>query len=202
MSTSGSSFETGHVEAGGVSVPYLDAGEGPVLVHLRGATGGEQTPAHDLLAGERRVVAFDVPGAGEAPEVMLRAISDLGIDRFDLMATSLAARTAVGMAVAGPERVSALVLESPDGGPELERALPLLQVPVLAVFGTRDMVLPPEAGRRCKQLLPGCQLLYVYDAGHSVATDRPEAFTEAVADFLAHQDQYVVSRRTGMLFPR
>jgi pimeloyl-ACP methyl ester carboxylesterase len=56
-------------------------------------------------------------------------------------------------------------------------------------------------GRIYKQLLPNCQLLFVYDAGHAVAADRPEAFAEAVADFLERHEQYVVSRRSSVLFP-
>lgn len=70
-----------------------------------------------------------------------------------------------------------------------------LQVPALVVIGTRDRVVPPEMGRIYKRLLPRCQLLFVYDAGHAVAADRPEAFAEAALDFLAHYEQYVVSRR-------
>ena len=31
--------------------------------------------------------------------------------------------------------------------------------------------------------MPNCHLVYVYDAGHAISTDRPEAFTEVVADF-------------------
>ena len=101
------------------------------------------------------------------------------------------------------ERTWPLVMRllAPDRDPELEAAMPGLQVPVLVVFGTQDRIIPPEMGRIYKQLLPSCQLLYVYDAGHAVSTDRPEAFTEAVADFLERHEQYVVSRRSSVLFP-
>jgi pimeloyl-ACP methyl ester carboxylesterase len=76
-----------------------------------------------------------------------------------------------------------------------------LQVAVLVVVGTRDEQSPPEVGRTYKRLLPNCQLLFVYDAGHAVAADRPEAFAEAVSDFLEHHERYVVSRRSSALFP-
>jgi pimeloyl-ACP methyl ester carboxylesterase len=79
--------------------------------------------------------------------------------------------------------------------------MPGLQVSVLVVFGTEDRLIPPELGRTYKQLLPNCQLLYVYDAGHATAADRPEAFVEAVADFLDRHEQYVVSQRSSVLFP-
>ena len=92
-------------------------------------------------------------------------------------------------------------LLAPDRDPELQDAMRQLQVPVLVVFGVRDRAIPPAMGRIYKRLLPRCQLLLVYDAGHAVSTDRPEAFTEAVADFIARHEQYVVSRRSTVLFP-
>jgi pimeloyl-ACP methyl ester carboxylesterase len=92
-------------------------------------------------------------------------------------------------------------LMAPPRDEELEAAMPGLAVPVLVLFGTEDRLIPPEMGRAYKQLLPNCQLLYVYDAGHAVAADRPEAFAEAVSDFLDRHEQYVVSQRTSVLFP-
>jgi pimeloyl-ACP methyl ester carboxylesterase len=172
------------------------------LVHLHGP--GAPTPAHDLLALERRIVGLET---WDRAETLLEATSALGIDQFDLMGTSDGATTALRAALAAPERVRALVLESPSAirpdarDRELEQAMTGLQVPVLVVFGTEDRRTPPETGRLYKQLLPNCQLLFVYDAGHAVAADRPEAFAEAVSDFLERHEQYVVSRRSSVLFP-
>jgi pimeloyl-ACP methyl ester carboxylesterase len=174
------------------------------LVHLHGPGAVTPAPAHDLLARERRVVDLETVDTAEA---MLEAVSALGIDQFDLMGASDGATTALLAALTAPERVRALVLESPAAirpearDQELEQAMTGLQVPVLVVFGTEDRRTPPEMGRIYKQLLPNCQLLFVYDAGHAVAADRPEAFAEAVADFLERHEQYVVSRRSTVLFP-
>jgi len=176
--------------------------EGPALVHLHDA--GARTPAHDLLARERRVIEFAMP---RTAATMLEAVSGLGIDRFDLMGTSSGATIALSAALTAPERVRALVLESPNaiapptGDPELEGALSGLQAPVLVVVGTEAAPIAAETGRTLKQLLPNCQLLYVFDAGDAVAADRPEAFAEAVSDFLERHEQYVVSTRSSVLFP-
>src|SRR5690242_14457663 len=114
-----------HVEADGFRIRYVEAGEGAPLVHLHGGGGLTLTPAHDLLAGGRRVIAFEMPGFGESPEntrhetmpdmarTMLAAVTALGIDQFDLMGTSFGSRTALWAAQIAPERVRALVLESP-----------------------------------------------------------------------------------------
>ena len=261
-------WQEGHVQADGFRIRYVHAGDGPPLVHLHGGGGLTLTPAHDLLARERRVIAFEMPGFGDSPEntrhrsmtdmarTMLGAVSGLDIDGFDLMGTSFGGKTALCAALTAPERVRALVLESPAAirpegherrpqpatpqelvamlhahpervpprppssieqrakvapmvrrlmaparDAELEAAMPGLQVPVLVVFGTADRLIPPEIGRVYTQLLPSCQLLYVYDAGHAVAADRPEAFAEAVGDFLDRHEGYVVSQRSSVLFP-
>jgi len=255
-----------HVEADGFRIRYVESGDGAPLVHLHGGGGLVMTPAHDLLARERRVIAFEMPGFGESPEntrhetmpdmarTMLEAVSALGVEEFDLMGTSFGSKTALWTALIAPERLRALVLESPAAirpegrrpqpatpeelvallhahpervpprpassieqrartrpmvtrlmgpprDPELEEAMPGLQVPVLAVFGTEDRMIPSEMGRAYRQLLPRCHLLFVYDAGHAVAADRPEAFTEAVSDFLDRHEQFVVSQRSSVLFP-
>jgi len=180
-----------------------DTTRGATLVHLRGAGGAAPEPSEELLGGMRRVIAFDAPDAADPAEAVLAAVAGLGIETFDVLGTSGGAATALRVAIRAPERVSALVLESPvvARDAELEEALRGLAVPVLVLVGTRDEVVPPETGRVYRELLPNCQLLYVYDAGHAIAADRPEAFTEAVADFLERREQYVVSRASSVLFP-
>jgi pimeloyl-ACP methyl ester carboxylesterase len=84
------------------------------------------------------------------------------------------------------------VLTGSDPG-ALRTALAGLDVPTMVVFGTRDGLIAPESGRDYKRLIPRCTLVYVYDAAHEVAADRPEAFADLVVDFLARRDAHVVS---------
>src|SRR5262245_41543366 len=58
---------------------------------------------------------------------------------------------------------------------ELEAGLRALEAPALAVFGTEDRVSPPELGRTYNEIIPRCHFVLVYDAGHAVAEERPEA---------------------------
>jgi pimeloyl-ACP methyl ester carboxylesterase len=91
------------------------------------------------------------------------------------------------------------------GGPardaDLERRLSELAVPTLVLFGTRDAVIPPEMGHLYKELIPNSHLVFVYDAGHAISTERPEAFTEVVADFLERRDAFVISRTETVIHP-
>jgi pimeloyl-ACP methyl ester carboxylesterase len=259
-------FREGFVEADGFRIRYMEAGEGPALVHLHGAGGLRLSPAHDLLAKQFRVVTFEMPGFGASPEntktqtmpelatTMAAAADKLGLDRYDLMGTSFGGKAALWLALQQPERVTGLVLESPaairpEGGapppsspealarllyahPErqppapapdpavlakqqrlvarlrgpnrdrdLETQLPRLKAPTLVVFGTRDRMIPPEMGHFYKELIPNCHLVLVYDVGHAIGAERPEAFVEVVADFLARHEAFVISRTETIIHP-
>jgi pimeloyl-ACP methyl ester carboxylesterase len=259
-------FREGFVDADGFRIRYMEAGEGPPLVHLHGAGGLRLSPGHDLLARRFRVIAFEMPGFGASAEntrsrsmadlaaTMGRAIAALGLDRVNLWGTSFGGKAALFLAAQEPASVAALVLESPaairpegtrrpagtpeeiarrlyahpervppappvdpavgakvarltsrlrgpDRDPDLECRLPDLNVPTLVLFGTEDRVIPPEMGRFYKQLMPNCHLVLVYDAGHAIATDRPEAFEEAVADFVERREAFVISRAETLVHP-
>ncbi len=259
-------FREGFVDADGFRIRFLEAGKGTPLVHLHGAGGMRLTRAHDRLSRRWRVIVFEMPGFGQSPEntrtqtlselaaTMESAVSRLGIDRFDLMATSFGGRVALWMALQQPERVQALVLESPavirpaghrppsgtpeeiarlihahperlgplpaadpavqakqralvgrlrgpDRDMELETRMSDFAIPALVLFGTLDRVMPPDMGRCYKTLLPNCHLVFVYDAGHEISTDRPEAFADVTEDFLERREAFVISRTETAIHP-
>ena len=74
-------------------------------------------------------------------------------------------------------------------------------MPALVVLGTRDGLIPPEFGRIYKQLMPTAHLVFVYDAGHAIGAERPEAFVEVVSDFLERDEAFVISRASTVLLP-
>jgi pimeloyl-ACP methyl ester carboxylesterase len=92
-------------------------------------------------------------------------------------------------------------LRGPNRDADLESRLPGLVTPTLVLFGTLDRVIAPAMGRVYKDLIPGCHLVFVYDAGHAISTDRPEAFTEVVGDFLERHDAFVISRSATVIHP-
>lgn len=104
---------------------------------------------------------------------------------------------------AAQARMRALVarLRGPDRDSDIETPLRGLAVSTLVLFGTVDQVIPPEMGRFYKELLPNCHLVFVYDAGHAISTDRPEAFAEVTADFLDRHEAFVVSRTETIIHP-
>ncbi|HSB60248.1 MAG TPA: alpha/beta fold hydrolase, partial [Vicinamibacteria bacterium] len=118
-------FREGHVEADGFRIRYMEAGDGPPLVHLHGAGGLRVTPAHELLSERFRVIAFEMPGFGRSPEntrtrtmaelarTMAEAATQRGLASFNLMGTSFGGIAALWLAVQAPACVRGLVLAAP-----------------------------------------------------------------------------------------
>lgn len=92
-------------------------------------------------------------------------------------------------------------LMAPPRDAELEARMRALEVPTLVLFGTLDRVIPNTMGRIYKELLPSCQFSLVYDAGHVIAAERPEAFAEIVGDFLDRHEAFAISRTETVLHP-
>jgi pimeloyl-ACP methyl ester carboxylesterase len=63
------------------------------------------------------------------------------------------------------------------------RGLTTLDVPVLILWGSLDLILLPRQGRRFERLIPGAELRYIRGAGHVPMTDVPELLSDAIAEF-------------------
>jgi pimeloyl-ACP methyl ester carboxylesterase len=92
-------------------------------------------------------------------------------------------------------------LRGPDRDADLETRMRDLATPTLVLFGTLDRVIPPGMGHFYKELLPNCHLVFVYDAGHAISTERPEAFAEVTGDFLERHEAFVISRTETVIHP-
>ncbi len=265
-SETATAFTEGFVEADGFRIRYMAAGQGTPLIHLHGAGGLRMTRAHDLLSQHYRVIVFEMPGFGRSPEnirsatmaelasTMAAALTNMNVDKFNLLGTSFGGKVALWLAAQEPGRVLGLVLESPgairpighappSGSPEemarllfahpeklapltaldstvrakqsaltsrlrgpdrdaaLEAQMRSMATPTLVLFGTLDRVIPPDMGRHYKELMPNCHLVFLYDAGHEMSTERPEAFAEVTADFLERHEAFVINRTPTVIHP-
>jgi pimeloyl-ACP methyl ester carboxylesterase len=61
------------------------------------------------------------------------------------------------------------------------RGLNEIEVPVLLLWGTRDLILLPRQGRRFERLIPDCELRYLKGMGHTPMSDDPELLAELLA---------------------
>ena len=85
--------------------------------------------------------------------------------------------------------------------PDLEARLRTCDVPTLVLWGTLDRLIPSEMGRIYKELMPNCHLVLVYDAGHLIDAERPEACAEVVGDFLERHEAFLISRHETVIHP-
>jgi pimeloyl-ACP methyl ester carboxylesterase len=85
--------------------------------------------------------------------------------------------------------------------PELSAKLCEIKAPTLVLVGTRDRSGSREAGRLCREQIPACYLVLVYDAGHAIAADRHDACLSPISDFLEQGEGFIVSHESQMIRP-
>jgi pimeloyl-ACP methyl ester carboxylesterase len=194
---------------------YREEGDGEALLCLDHA--GRTSQLGTLLGQTRRVVTLELPdplslSPPELSAAIKEAIRALGLHRFALVARGGEAALALSLALDLPKEVAAVVLLGPtmiatngQTAPAVDDAvlarLGTLATPSLIVFGTKDRSAPPEAGRHYRGRIPGCNLVFVYDAGPMMEEDRPEAVVELISDFLARGDHFLVRQHNDVLYP-
>jgi pimeloyl-ACP methyl ester carboxylesterase len=187
-----------------VAVRVLESGDGPplVLVHGSGMSASTWAPLMPLLAS-RRLIALDLPGFGlsdrfdysgrplrEHAVAQLTSLLDaLGLDRVPIVGTSLGGMWALSLAVAAPERITALA----------SLGVPAVSLPgmhgdpfftALSTPGLRHVVArigSPSVAMTRRSLAGGA-------VGHRGAERAPDGFFEVV-----HEGMHQPGFRTAML---
>lgn len=138
-----------------------------------------------------RAVAVDLPGFGASPgsdlpreAVLAVLIPALGLDRPVVVAPSFSGGYVFPLLVGEPDAVSALVLVAPSGIRTYRAILEDLSLPVLLVWGEKDDVVPVAESYLLTARWPQAKRLVLEGAGHAVYLDRPEAFNQALVEFL------------------
>ncbi len=133
-------------------------------------------------------------------------------DRCGLVSIADGAGAALRRALHEPERVETLILIAatairPANGAidsesaALESRLHEVECPTLVVFGQDDATVAPEATSIYRERIPNCSIAFVYDAGHDVVTERPEALVNLVADYLERRETFIVQNRSDVINP-
>jgi pimeloyl-ACP methyl ester carboxylesterase len=165
------------------------------------------------------------PSPRELARTMTAFAAGLGLESYRLVATGFSARIALWQTIDSPDRIETLALiapaailpddwrpsaatsepmakrSEPNRDPELEGSLGGIKAPVLAIFGTRDAVIAPETGRLYRERIPNCYYVLMYDAGHAIAAERPQALAQLLGDFLERGEAFVVNRTSGLINP-
>lgn len=205
-----SNFTERVLECDGRSIRYAEAGKGETVVVFPASEGvlGDEIAA--ALAAQYRVIVLDAPTSDimkspEYAQALAQALVRLGVDSFSILGVSRGVMPALAQAVAAPERVQRLILVSPPLAvvqqAELSSKLCEVKTPTLVLVGTRDHSGSREAGHLCREQIPTCYLVLVYDAGHEIAADRRDACLSPINDFLAQGEGFIVSHESQMIRP-
>jgi pimeloyl-ACP methyl ester carboxylesterase len=84
---------------------------------------------------------------------------------------------------------------------EAERRLGEIPCATLVLFGSEDTMVAPEAARIYRARIPNSNIAFVYDAGHLIEAERPEALVNAVSDYVELRETFIVGRQTGIITP-
>ena len=180
----------------GLEVHGLRAGaeDAPVVLLLHGArftseTWRELGTLTHLGSSGLRAEAIDLPGFGETPpsemahgEVIVGLLDALGLDRVVLVAPSMSGAHAFAVLQEAPDRIAGLVAVAPARIPD-DSTLMGIHMPVLAVWGSEDRLVPLSTGEAMASLLPEAELLVLTGASHPCYLDQPESFHEALTSF-------------------
>jgi pimeloyl-ACP methyl ester carboxylesterase len=191
-------------------------GEGVPVVFLHGLFGSSACWAEVCSGLDRPCIAFDLPGFGESdlplrPDVaayaedVAAALTELGIDRFELVGHSFGGAVAAALAERLPQRVTSLLLLAPAGfgrtplaslakrvcrGPERQATTALVATgpagasrytgPVTALWGSRDRVVRPAHARRLLDSMPQARVVVIDGADHHLVREQRAAVAETV----------------------
>lgn len=201
---------TGEILAGGLRLRHRERGAGDAVVWLRDPL--DDSTLLKIVAPHCRLIELSPPEADFATGAVAvrEALATLGVERFSLVAEGRDSVLALSVALDHPGAVAALVLLAPTlidangqaaaGAEALVPKLSALDAPLLAVFGTSDRVTLPEAARHYRERLATSNLIFVYDAGHAMGEERPEAVADLVLDFLRRRDLFLVRQTSDLLY--
>jgi pimeloyl-ACP methyl ester carboxylesterase len=122
------------------------------------------TPTDDALHALVQPAESTIEAAVEADVASRRIWASPSWFDEDQARAYFRAAAARSFAPGGNARQFAAILAGPDREADLGR----LDVPTLVIHGTLDPLIPPEAGRRVAELVPGAELLLVDGMAHDL----------------------------------
>jgi pimeloyl-ACP methyl ester carboxylesterase len=84
---------------------------------------------------------------------------------------------------------------------EAEHRLGEIACATLVLFGSEDKMVAPAAARIYRERILNSNIAFVYDAGHLIEAERPEALVHAVTDYVELQETFIVGRQSGIINP-
>jgi abhydrolase domain-containing protein 14 len=184
----------------GLKIRYLENGSGLPVVLLHGFSFSADTWVEmglfDELSKEYKVYSFDMPygpksrsdkfdvaDRDEYAAFLVDLLKALDIHGPVLIGASISGDVVLRYLSAGHEAKLGIVA-GPAGVKNLADRVSKIAVPLLAVWGDRDTISPPDGGKIIEARVQNSEVHMIEDAGHACYLDKPQEFKTIVADFL------------------
>jgi len=184
----------------GLKIRYIENGSDSPVVLLHGFSFSADTWVEmglfDALVREHKVYSFDMPygpksrsdkfdaaDRDEYAAFLMDLLKTLDIHTPLLLGASISGEVVLRYLSAGYSAKLGIVA-GPAGVKGLADRLGKITVPLLAVWGERDTISPPEGGKIIEARLKNSEVHMIEDAGHACYLDKPEEFKTIVGKYL------------------
>lgn len=182
----------------GATIHYRDAGNptAPSVLFLHGASFSSQTwqdiGSLKLLAKNGyRAVAIDLPGYGQSqeisgsPEAFLREfIEQLNLQKPILVSPSMSGNYSLPFLGKHPDMLKGFVAVAPVGISRLSSQLQRIELPILAIWGSNDNIVPVAKADKLLQAMPIGQKVILAEAGHACYMNKTDEFHQHLLEFI------------------
>ncbi len=182
----------------GKQVHYLATiGDSLPIVLLHGArfasvTWQETGTLEVLASAGYPAFAIDLPGFGQSESAstspvgwMSTLFDQLHLDAPVLLAASMSGGYALPFLLAHPSRVSGFVGVAPVSIPTYQQYFHAVTMPVLAIWGEQDQIVPISDAELLVNSVKHGQLVVVPDGHHAVYKSDPTLFNRELLQFMA-----------------